>query len=108
NVYVLDTEQLTELNSRSLEAGGITLKPGQSYELPEGKGSISFDGVKRYVGLDIHHDPGKWGVGFFAVLALVSLVVSLFVRRRRAWVRGTTAPDGATMVEYGLLARGED
>ncbi|MFB2571534.1 cytochrome c biogenesis protein ResB [Micrococcus sp. IITD107] len=108
NVYVLDTENLTELNSRNLEAGGITLKPGESYELPEGKGSISFDGLKRYVGLDILYDPGKWGVGFFAVLALVALGVSLFVRRRRAWVRGTTGPDGSTMVEYGLLARGED
>ncbi|GAA4766382.1 cytochrome c biogenesis protein ResB [Citricoccus nitrophenolicus] len=108
NVYVLDTENLTELNSRNLEAGGITLKPGESYELPEGKGSISFDGLRRYVGLDILYDPGKWGVGFFAVLALVALGVSLFVRRRRTWVRGTTGPDGSTVVEYGLLARGED
>lgn len=108
NVYVLDTENLTELNSRNLEAGGITLKPGESYELPEGKGSISFDGLRRYVGLDILYDPGKWGVGVFAVLALVALGVSLFVRRRRAWVRGTTGPDGSTVVEYGMLARGED
>ncbi|NUL49009.1 cytochrome c biogenesis protein ResB [Cellulosimicrobium funkei] len=108
NVYVLDTEDLTELNNRDLEAGGITLTPGESYDLPEGRGSISFDGVQRYVGLDIHYDPGKWGVGFFSVLALVSLVVSLFVRRRRAWVRSATGPDGSTMVEYGLLARGED
>ena len=108
NVYVLDTENLTELNNRDLEAGGITLAPGESYELPEGKGSISFDGVKRFVGLDIVYDPGKWGVGFFSVLALLSLGVSLFVRRRRVWVRGITGPEGSTMVEYGLLARGED
>ncbi|GAA4775366.1 cytochrome c biogenesis protein ResB [Citricoccus nitrophenolicus] len=108
NVYVLNTEELTELNNRNLESGGITLKPGESYDLPQGKGSISFDGVQRYVGLDIHYDPGKWGVGFFSVLALVSLVVSLFVRRRRAWVRSATGPEGSTMVEYGLLARGED
>jgi cytochrome c biogenesis protein len=108
NVYVLDTDNLTELNNRNLEAGGITLTPGETYELPEGKGSISFDGVTRYVGLDIHYDPGKWGVGFFAILALVSLGVSLFVRRRRVWVRGATGPEGSTMVEYGLLARGED
>ncbi|WP_396179619.1 cytochrome c biogenesis protein ResB [Citricoccus sp.] len=108
NVYVLDTDNLTELNNRDLASGGITLSPGESYDLPEGKGSISFDGVQRYVGLDIHHDPGKWGVGFFAILALVSLGVSLFVRRRRVWVRSATGPDGSTMVEYGLLARGED
>ncbi len=108
NVYVLDTEDLTELNSRNLDAGGITLTPGESYELPEGKGSISFDGVKRYVGLDIHHDPTKWAVGFFAVTSMLGLGVSLFVRRRRVWVRGTTGPDGGTLVEYGLLARGEE
>ncbi|GAA1683216.1 cytochrome c biogenesis protein ResB [Citricoccus zhacaiensis] len=108
NVYVLDTENLTELNNRDLDTGGVTLSVGESYELPEGKGSISFDGVKPYVGLDILYDPGKWGVGVFAVLALIALVVSLFVRRRRVWVRGATGPDGSTVVEYGLLARGED
>ncbi|WP_432208278.1 cytochrome c biogenesis protein ResB [Citricoccus nitrophenolicus] len=108
NVYVLDTDDLTELNNRDLESGGITLSLGESYDLPEGKGSIRFDGVKPYVGLDILYDPGKWGVGIFAVLALVSLGVSLFVRRRRVWVRSATGPDGSTMVEYGLLARGED
>ena len=108
NVYVLDTESLTELNSRNLDAGGITLTPGESYELPEGKGSISFDGVKRYVGLDIHHDPTKWAVGFFAITSMLGLGVSLFVRRRRVWVRGATGPDGRTLVEYGLLARGEE
>ena len=108
NVYVLDTDNLTELNSRNLDAGGITLSLGETYELPEGKGSISFDGLKRYVGLDILYDPGKWGVGIFAVLALLSLGVSLFVRRRRTWVRGSTGADGSTVVEYGLLARGED
>ncbi|MFB9075571.1 cytochrome c biogenesis protein ResB [Citricoccus parietis] len=107
NVYVLDTDTLTELNSRNLEAGGITLSPGESYELPEGKGSIAFDGVKRFVGLDIVYDPAKWGVGIFAVLAMLALGVSLFVRRRRVWVRGTTDPNGYTTVEYGLLARGE-
>ncbi|XKH55190.1 cytochrome c biogenesis protein ResB (plasmid) [Citricoccus nitrophenolicus] len=107
NVYVLDTDTLTELNSRSLEAGGITLSPGESYEMPEGKGSIAFDGVKRFVGLDIVYDPAKWGVGIFAVLAMLALGVSLFVRRRRVWVRGTTDPNGYTTVEYGLLARGE-
>lgn len=106
NVYVLDTEELTELNSRDNENGGITLGMGETYELPEGLGSITFDGLSRYVGLDVHYDPGKWGVGIFAGLALVSLTVSLFVRRRRTWVRATDV-DGSTVVEYGLLARGE-
>ena len=108
NVYVLDTSTLTELNSRTNANGGIRLGLGETYELPEGKGSISFDGVRRYVGLDIHHDPGKWGVGFFALTALAGLAISLFTRRRRVWVRGRTDPDGRTRVEYALLARGEE
>ncbi|MGW5852973.1 cytochrome c biogenesis protein ResB [Micrococcus sp. NPDC055215] len=108
NVYVLDTESLTELNSRKSENGGITLTPGQTHQLPDGKGSISFDGVRRYVGLDIHYDPGKWGVGLFAVTALLGLATSLFVRRRRAWVRAAVGDDGRTRVEYALLARGEE
>lgn len=107
NVYVLDTASLTELNSRTNENGGITLDEGDTYELPEGKGSISFDGVRRYVGLDLHYDPGKWGVGVFAVTALIGLAVSLFVRRRRVWVRAGLDASGRTRVEYALLARGE-
>ncbi|MDY6055222.1 MAG: cytochrome c biogenesis protein ResB [Micrococcus sp.] len=108
NVYVLDTEPLTELNSRRSADGGITLTPGQTHQLPQGKGSISFDGVRRYVGLDIHYDPGKWGVGLFALLALLGLAISLFTRRRRVWVRARHGEDGRTRVEYALLARGEE
>jgi cytochrome c biogenesis protein len=109
NVYVIDTDKMTELNSRNLSAGGITLNAGQSYTLPDGKGSISFDGLKRYVGLDIHHDPGKVPVAIFAVLALLGLAASLFVPRRRAWVAISDSPSGnGRIIEYGLLARGED
>jgi len=35
-------------------------------------------------------------------------MTSLYVNRRRVWVRTGTHTDGRTMVEYGLLARGED
>ncbi|MFJ7751415.1 cytochrome c biogenesis protein ResB [Arthrobacter sp. NPDC097144] len=108
NVYVLDTEDLTEINSRNLDAGGIVLGENQTYELPEGKGSITFDGIKRYAALDIHYDPAKIWVLVFAVLSLSGLAASLFLARRRVWVRTGTHPDGRIMVEYGLLARGED
>ena len=108
NVYVLETEGLTELNNRDLDAGGIVLGANQTYELPEGKGTITFDGLKRYAALDIHYDPGKTGVLIFSVLALSGLAASLFLARRRVWVRAGQHPDGRVMVEYGLLARGED
>nr|WP_231366246.1 cytochrome c biogenesis protein ResB [Zhihengliuella flava] len=107
NVYVLDTEDLTELNSRNLDAGGLVINPGERIQLPEGKGSISFDGLERFVGLDIHHDPAKAPVLIFAILALGGLAVSLFTPRRRVWVKARRDDDRLIM-EYGLLARGED
>lgn len=108
NVFELDVKDLTPLNARNLDAGGITLAPGTSYTLPEGKGTISFDGVKRYIGVDIHHNPGQAYALVFALLAVAGLILSLYVNRRRVWIRTGTHEDGRTMVEYGLLARGED
>ncbi|TLM84621.1 cytochrome c biogenesis protein ResB [Pseudarthrobacter sp. NamE5] len=108
NVFELDVQDLTPLNARNLDAGGITLAPGSSYTLPDGKGTISFDGVKRYIGVDIHHNPGQLYALIFALLAVAGLILSLYVNRRRVWVRTGTHGDGRTMVEYGLLARGED
>ena len=108
NVFDLDVQKLTPLNARNLAAGGITLAPGTSYTLPNGKGSISFDGVKRYIGVDIHHNPGQLYALIFALVAVAGLVMSLYVNRRRVWVRTGSHDDGRTMVEYGLLARGED
>ncbi|WP_144663228.1 cytochrome c biogenesis protein ResB [Paenarthrobacter nicotinovorans] len=108
NVYNLDVQNLTQLNGRDLPAGGIVLGPGQSYTLPEGKGSISFDGLKRYIGVDIRTVPGQDGVLIFSVVAVAGLIISLYVNRRRAWLRAGAHEDGRTMIEYGLLARGED
>lgn len=108
NVFELDVKGLTPLNARNLATKGITLSPGKTVTLPDGKGSISFDGVKRYVGVDIHHNPGQVAALIFALLAVGGLVISLYVNRRRVWVRTGRHEDGRTMVEYGLLARGED
>ena len=99
NVFEIDVKDLTPLNARNLEAGGITLAPGMSYTLPDGKGSISFDGVKRYVGVDIHHNPGQLYALIFALLAVGGLIVSLYVKRRRVWIRPGTHEDGRTPVE---------
>ncbi len=63
NVYVLDVAKLTQLNGRDLPAGGITLQPGATYTLPEGKGSISFDGLKRYIGGGCTQYPPRPGLG---------------------------------------------
>ncbi|MHA7241371.1 cytochrome c biogenesis protein ResB [Arthrobacter sp. TMS1-12-1] len=108
SVYQLDTTELTQLNGRDLDAGGIVLEPEQTYELPDGRGSITFDSLKRFVALDITYDPGKIGALVFSTLALTGLILSLITPRRRAWIAASTSTDGNTVIEYGLLARGED
>jgi cytochrome c biogenesis protein len=111
SVYTLDTSGLQQIAGRQSSAASIELKPGQTKTLPDGAGSITFDGVKRYVSLDVHHDPSQLWVGGFAVLSVLGLLTSLFVPRRRVWVKVVPRKGdehGAYDLEYAGLARGED
>ena len=71
-------------------------------------GSISFDEVIDYMAVDIHYNPAQVGVLVFALTALGGLIMTLFIRRRRAWVTVETTDEGRVLVRYGLLSRGED
>lgn len=108
NVYVLDTEDLEVLNSRETDDDGIVLAPGETHELPDDMGSIEFEDIQDYIAIDIHYNPGETGVLIFALTATAGLIVSLFLRRRRAWVTVESTESGRTLVRYGLLSRGED
>lgn len=112
SVYVLDVSKLTQLRTTDGQQSRLLLAKGQTQTLPEGAGSITFEGVKRYAGLDIHSDPSRgWALGT-SLLALAGVTVSLFVRRRRVWVRvrasGAEGDEDRTTVEVAGLARGED
>src|SRR5690606_30084797 len=97
----------------------IELAPGETADLPNGLGTITFEdespagatdyteSVKRFVSLQIHHDDSAVWVLVFALLALAGLMLALFVPRRRMWVKATSS-DGAVDLEYAGLARGED
>jgi cytochrome c biogenesis protein len=81
------------------------LVPGESVTLDDGT-VVRFDGVQKWVNLQISHDPGQNYVLVFAVLLLCGLGLSLTIRRRRFWARLTPSDDGArTVVEVGGLAR---
>ena len=54
--------------------------------LPDGA-TITFDGVRRWASLQVARNPGTGPALAAAVLALAGLMLSLFVRRRRVWVR---------------------
>ena len=103
NVYALDVTNMEVLASRNGPNPPIELGPGESAQLPDGIGSISFDGLLRYASVDIAYNPGGIWVLLFSAIALVAIVFSLSIRRRRIWVRVT-----GEKIEYAGLARGDD
>lgn len=119
SVYQLDTQDMTQLTGRQTDVKSIQLQPGETADLPNGLGTVTFDNeapagakdftqsVKRYVSLQIHHDDSAVWVLVFALLALAGLGLALFVPRRRMWVKAT-ASDDTIHLEYAGLARGED
>ncbi|MCJ1709988.1 cytochrome c biogenesis protein ResB [Clavibacter michiganensis subsp. phaseoli] len=108
SVYTLDVNDLTQLTGGKTGVQSIELAPGQTADLPDGLGTVSLDSVPRFVSFDVHHDPTQRWVLLFAILVLGGLLTSLFVPRRRVWVKAVPQADGSTTLEYAGLARGED
>ncbi|MBO1741897.1 cytochrome c biogenesis protein ResB [Leifsonia sp. TF02-11] len=108
SVYALDTTKLTQLTGGKTGVRSIELKPGQTQQLPDGLGSITLDGVSRFASFEIHHDPAQGWVLFFAIAALGGLLTSLFVPRRRLWVKAIVEGANPVRIEYAGLARGDD
>jgi cytochrome c biogenesis protein len=108
SVYALDVTRLTPLRSADGQQLRLLMAPGQTVALPDGAGSVTFDGLRRYAALDIRYDPAKLWVLGAALVALAGVTASLFVRRRRLWVRVSSDGQGRTVVEAAGLSRGED
>jgi cytochrome c biogenesis protein len=109
SVYVLDTAEMTQVKTAKDQPLRIWLEPGKTFTLPGDRGTITFDGVDRFAGLSIRHDPGKYVTLVAALLALGGLIASLVIRRRRVFVRVSPAQDaGRTVVTVGGLAKGDD
>ncbi|WP_051970220.1 cytochrome c biogenesis protein ResB [Kitasatospora azatica] len=106
NVYQLDLTKMTQLQQDG-QIAKERMKPGQGWTLPDNYGSISFDGYKQWATFSVSHRPGNSIALAGAVLAIAGLVGSLFVQRRRIWVRAVATADGSTLVELAGLARSE-
>jgi cytochrome c biogenesis protein len=98
SVFTLDRTRLEPLGDRPLLLG-----LGQSGELANGF-EVSFTGLKQYSVFTLARDPGVPIVAVAAALLLAGLVPSLYVTRRRIWVRATPAGPGTTRVELAGLA----
>lgn len=108
NVYKLDTTHLTQVQRSDGTAVTLYVKPGETVDLPNGLGTVTFQGLPRYVALDLRHDPALAPVLVFALLALAGLATSLFTPRRRIWLRALPGKGGLTVVTAAALARGDD
>lgn len=84
NVYQLDSDLMHQ--GRLKREARVNLEQGQSHTLADGT-IVTFDGYKRWVSVQVSHDPAQKWVLVFAVSMLVGLLVSLLVRRRRLWAR---------------------
>ena len=122
SVYTLNTDEMKQVTKADGSPALIRLKPGQTYEIPGGRGTVTFDSVKRYAGLSVRADPGAAISLVSAVLATAGLILGLTIKRRRVFVRvraagpqgaGADSPSGddgrpATVVSIGGLSKDSD
>ncbi len=104
SVFELDTDRMEKLEKPDGSDFRLDMSPGRTVELPDGLGKVTFDGWQRWVKVQVSDSPGKGVALAGVVLALVGLMGSLFIRRRRAWVR-VTSRSGRSYVEVGGLDR---
>ncbi|MGV9280202.1 cytochrome c biogenesis protein ResB [Streptomyces sp. NPDC003730] len=107
SIYQLDKSNLDEFKGSDGKLFKQQLKVGDTMNLPNGAGSVTFDGVQEWAGFQVTQQPGSgWALGG-AVVAIFGLAGSLFIQRRRVWVRAVRDADGVTVVEMAGLGRSE-
>ncbi|MGC4176098.1 cytochrome c biogenesis protein ResB [Demequina sp.] len=110
NVYKLDESRLSPVRGEDGQQAVMVIKPGETVELPDGSGSLTWNDTYRYAAFDIRADPSLPFLLFFAVTALLGLALSLFGARRRIWVIATAGAGDApvTLVHGAALAPPHD
>jgi cytochrome c biogenesis protein len=93
SIYRLDTSEMKRIALK-------TLKLNETYDF--GEGSITFEGWTPWVNLQIVKDPGKIYALLGSILAILGLLMSLFTRSRRIWIKENESKTG---VEVAGLAK---
>jgi cytochrome c biogenesis protein len=104
SVFALDKDGLEPVPGDDGETLRLSLSTGDRARLPDGLGSVSFDGVKEFARFQVASTPLGWLPLGGLVLAVAGLLGSLFVRPRRTWVRARDVR-GRTVVEVAGLDR---
>ena len=94
-------QSVYRLNTSDMQRIGLkTLKLNETHDF--GDGSITFEGWTPWVNLQIVSDPGKIYALLGAIFAILGLLMSLFTRSRRIWVKANINKSG---VEVAGLAK---
>ncbi|MFG1697139.1 cytochrome c biogenesis protein ResB [Nonomuraea sp. NPDC049309] len=107
SVYQLEADKL-----KPLVMGPATpLRVGQAMTLPDGAGTIQLTGIKKWITLQVSHDPFRVPALLFSTTATLGLVLSVSVRRRRVWIRAaevaglSRTPGPAFTAEFADLVK---
>ncbi|WP_031084995.1 cytochrome c biogenesis protein ResB [Streptomyces sp. NRRL WC-3549] len=107
NVYQLDPSKMTAFKDSNGDQLKQRLRPGETMKLPDGAGSVTFEGVEEWATFQISEQPAAGWALTGSVAAIAGLAGSLFIQRRRVWVRAVRGADGVTVVEMAGLGRSE-
>ncbi|WP_128976293.1 cytochrome c biogenesis protein ResB [Streptomyces roseicoloratus] len=108
NVYQLDTAKMKQFAVDGGTGKANRLLPGETMTLPDGAGSITFEKeIKEWASFQVSQQPGNGLALAGAIAAIAGLAGSLFIQRRRVWVRAVRGEDGVTVVGMAGLGRSE-
>ncbi|MEU9750929.1 cytochrome c biogenesis protein ResB [Streptomyces niveus] len=108
NVYQLDTSKMKQFKDADGNKLAQRLLPGETMKLPGGAGSVTFEkDIKEWATFQVSQQPGNGLALTGAIGAVLGLVGSLFIQRRRIWVRTVRGADGVTVLEMAGLGRSE-
>ena len=93
SVYRIDTSKMERIGLKALALN-------ESYDF--GEGSITFTGWNSWVNLQIVNDPGKGYALLGAILAISGLLISLFTRQRRIWIKQGRKTQVAGLAKNGI------
>ena len=94
-------QSVYRINTSDMKRIGLkTLKLNETHDF--GDGSITFEGWTPWVNLQIVKDPGKIYALIGSILAILGLLMSLFTRSRRIWIKENQGKSG---VEVAGLAK---
>ncbi|MFF1294072.1 MULTISPECIES: cytochrome c biogenesis protein ResB [unclassified Streptomyces] len=107
SVYQLDKTHLKAFKNSKGKQQRENLKPGETMKLPNGAGSITYESTDEWANFQVTRQPGSGWALTGATAAIFGLAASLFIQRRRVWVRAVRGADGVTVVEMAGLGRSE-